>query len=374
MVAGTGAARETGGAGACGREATLTEPPNRDPTHDAQSSSARKPAGSPNLRPILADAPTAMPASLSGRILAAVRAHDVPQPLAATLFMLAAMGFFVSMGVFIRYAAEQIHTLEVVFFRNFFALLILSPLILRSGGAILKTANLKLHLLRGGLNVVGMVAGFTALTMIPLAEATALGFAAPLFATIGAIFILGEVVRARRMAALAAGFTGVLVVLGPSLGGISVGAMLALTNAMLLAVVALIVKRLTKTDSVETIIIYMVLLPTPVSLIPALFVWTWPDLMTLFWLVCLAGAGTIGHYCWTRASSLAELSLLQPLEFAKLPLTALAGFLIFSEMPGITVWIGGAIIFASTAYITRRESMLARAAREKEKARETGSE
>lgn len=320
-------------------------------------------ARSSDLRPVLTDAPTAMPASLSGRLLAAVGARDVPQPVAAVLFMLAAMAFFVSMGVFIRYAAETIHTLEVVFFRNFFALLILSPLIFHHGRSILKSGNLKLHFWRAGLNVVGMAAGFTALTMIPLAEATALGFAAPLFATVGAIFILGEVVRARRMAALAAGFTGVLVVLGPSLGGISAGAFLALLNALLLAIVALIVKRLTATDKVETIIIYMVLLSTPVSLIPALFVWTGPDLKTLFWLVCLAGAGTIGHYCWTRASSLAEVSLLQPVEFVKLPLTALAGFMIFAEVPGITVWIGGAIIFTATAYITRREAKLAREGR-----------
>ncbi|MEM9029795.1 MAG: DMT family transporter [Pseudomonadota bacterium] len=288
----------------------------------------------------------------------------VAQPVQATISMLLAMVCFTSMGIFIRFAAEDIHTLEVVFFRNFFALLILLPIVLRSGPGRLKTGNMPLQLVRAGLTIFGMASGFTALTLIPLAEATALGFTAPLFATIGAILILGEGIRIRRMVALAIGFSGVLVVVGPNIGGVSLGAALALTNAVMLALSAIVVKRLTKTDSVDQIITWMVLLSTPLSLIPALFVWTWPAPSTLFWLVCLAGAGTIGHYFWTQACSLAEITQLQPLEFAKLPLMALVGLLIFLEVPDTPVWIGGAIIFASTAYITRREAQLARAARQ----------
>lgn len=287
----------------------------------------------------------------------------IPKPLLASLCMLLAVTFFTSMGVFIRFAAETVHTLEVVFFRNFFALLFLTPLLMRNGIGMLKSHNVGLYWLRSVINVVGMATGFTALTLIPLAEATALGFTAPLFATIGAILLLGEVARLPRMIALAAGFAGVMIVLGPNLGGLSIGSALALANALCLALAVLIVKRLTATDSVESIIIWMVLLSTPLSLIPALFVWTWPDLLTLFWLACLAGAGTLGHYFWTQACKLAEVTQMQPLEFVKLPLTATAGFLIFSEQPAASIWIGGAIIFASTAYITRRESRLARAAR-----------
>ncbi len=290
------------------------------------------------------------------------RTRTLPKPLQAALFMVMAMCFFVSMGVFIRLSAANMHILQVVFFRNFFALVLLSPLLLRSGMELLNTKNMHLYWWRSLLNIAGMAAGFTALTLIPLTEATALGFTAPLFTTLGAILVLGEVVRLRRMAAIAAGFCGVLIVIGPNLGGLSLGAGLALTNAVLLAATALIVKRLTGTDRVETIILWMVLLSTPMALVPALFVWTWPDAETLFWLFSLAAAGSIGHYCWTSACSLAEMTQIQPLEFIKLPLTAAAGFLLFAEVPGLAVWIGGAVIFLSTAYITRREAQLARRA------------
>ena len=121
-----------------------------------------------------------------------------------------------------------------------------------------------------------------------------------------------------------------------------------------------IVKRLTDTERPEAIVAWMVILQSPLSLIPAAFVWTWPSPITWVWLFCLAGAGTIGHVCWTRAVQLAEVSQLQPLEFTKLPLVALLGFLIFAEIPTVWTWFGGAVIFASTFYISYREAKLAR--------------
>ncbi len=284
----------------------------------------------------------------------------LPQPLRATILMLLAMACFATMAVFIRLAAQGVHALEVVFFRNFFALIILLPILWRSGAGVLRTQKVGLYGLRAVLNITGMFAGFTALTMIPLAEATALSFTAPLFVTIGAVVLLGEVVRLRRVAALAVGFLGVMVIVGPQIGSVSMGTILALANAMLLAMTALVVKRLTATEPVEAIIIWMVLLSTPLSLVPALFVWQWPDLPTLVNLVCLAGAGTLGHFCWTKACSMAEITQLQPLEFVRLPLTAIAGYLIFFEQPTAAIWLGGAIIFLSTAYITRREAQIAR--------------
>ena len=291
---------------------------------------------------------------------------ELSKPVKATFLMLLAMILFVSMGIFIKLASAEMHTLQVVFFRNFFALVFLSPLILRHGFDLLLSQNMGLYWLRSVMNVVGMATGFAALMLIPLAEATALGFTAPLFATLGAILLLGETIRIYRMTAIAIGFLGVMIVIGPNLGGLSLGAALALTNAVILAITALIVKRLTSTDSVEAIIIWMVLLSTPIALVPALFVWTWPDGITLFWLVCLGVTGTLGHFCWTSACSIAEITQLQPLEFVRLPLMAIAGFVLFSETPQFAVWIGGALIFISAVYITRREAQIARAERNME--------
>ncbi|MGI9480711.1 MAG: DMT family transporter [Hyphomicrobiaceae bacterium] len=318
-------------------------------------------ANEDGARPSAAADPVGPDATRSTAPLPLIGAFDrLSQPMRATLLMLLAMTSFSAMAVLIRLAAESIHALEIVFFRNLFALVLLLPVLWSNGIGMLRTQQVGLYSLRAVLNILGMFAGFTALTLIPLAEATALSFTAPLFVTIGAVLVLGEVVRMRRIAALAVGFLGVLVVVGPQIGNVSVGTLLALANAMLLALTALVVKRLTATEPVEAIILWMVLISTPLSFVPALFVWQWPDAVTFFYLVCLAGAGTLGHFCWTKAYSLAEVTQLQPLEFVRLPLTAVAGYLIFIEHPAAAVWLGGAIIFLSTAYITRREAQIAR--------------
>ncbi|MFT5173764.1 MAG: drug/metabolite transporter (DMT)-like permease [Gammaproteobacteria bacterium] len=284
----------------------------------------------------------------------------LPLPMQATVLMTIAMAFFTSMSIFIRLSAQEIHVLQVVFFRNFLAFLLLLPWLMNQGFATLRTKRFGLLLTRSTVNVVGMAAGFFSLTLIPLAEATVLGFTAPLWATIGAVIILREVIRLRRITALVFGFVGVVIVLRPGVDSVSVGAVLALSHAFLIAITTLIVKRLTTSESPTSIVIWMVLLQSPLSLLPALYVWEWPTLMTWVWLWCLAGAGTLGHLCWTRAFSIAEVSQLQPFEFIKLPMIAIFAYLVFAEQPTIWTWLGGIVIFASTAYISIREASLAR--------------
>ena len=272
--------------------------------------------------------------------------------------MLGAMILFSTMGVFIKLSSSQLHPLEVVFFRNFLALFFLTPWIFHQRANVFKSNRKKLYTLRAIFNVVGMAAGFTALTLIPLAEATALSFTAPLFATLGAVLILGEIVRHRRIIAIFFGFVGMLIILRPGIEAVSLGALLAIANAITIAITVLIVKKLTTTEKPITIVAYMALLQTPMALIPALFYWEWPSLITWTWLFCLAGAGTIGHLMYTKAIQLAEVSQLQPIDFVRLPIIALFGYIVFAEQPSIWVWIGGAVIFLSTAYVTHREATI----------------
>ena len=272
--------------------------------------------------------------------------------------MLGAMILFSTMGVFIKLSSSQLHPLEVVFFRNFLALFFLTPWIFHQRATVFKSNRKNLYTLRAIFNVVGMAAGFTALTLIPLAEATALSFTAPLFATLGAVLILGEIVRKRRIIAIFFGFVGMLIILRPGIEAVSPGALLAIANAITIAITVLIVKKLTTTEKPITIVAYMALLQTPMALIPALFYWEWPSLITWTWLFCLAGAGTIGHLMYTKAIQLAEVSQLQPIDFVRLPIIALFGYIVFAEQPSIWVWIGGAVIFLSTAYVTHREATI----------------
>ncbi len=274
----------------------------------------------------------------------------------AALLMTAAMALFAAMAVLVRAASETLPTLEVVFFRVFFGLLAFAPLIARRGPALLRTRRIGAHAARAAIGAVAMTSGFLALALIPIAEATALGFTAPLFATLGAVLALGERIRAHRIAALGIGFVGALVVLRPGFEAVSLGAALALLSALAIAVSTLIVKRLIETEPAEAVAIWLMVLMTPLTLVPALFVWVWPTPSELLLLGALAACGSAAHLCWTRAWTLAEIGALQPLEFLKLPLTAAAGWALFGETPGLAVWLGGALIFAGAAYIAHREA------------------
>ena len=162
--------------------------------------------------------------------------------LKAAVLMLIAMVFFSLMSTFIRLASTELHAFEIVFFRNFLAVILMLPWLWHQGLSALQTNRLGMLSLRAVLNVSAMFAGFMALTMIPLAEATALSFSAPLFATVGAALLLHEQVRMRRITALLVGFAGTIIVLQPGAQAISPGAILAIVNAFLLAMTLLVVK------------------------------------------------------------------------------------------------------------------------------------
>ena len=278
----------------------------------------------------------------------------------AALFATMATLFFSMMAILIRHVSADLHPLQIVFFRNLLALAWMTPWLLRVGTAGMKTKRIGMFCVRSCIGVVGMSSGFWAITLIPISDATALSFLSPIFATIGAALFLGEDVRLRRWAAVFIGFAGAMMVLRPGDVVIEFGALLALVNAVAMAANKLVLKSLTRTERPEAIITYMVLLLTPLTFIPALFVWQWPTLETFGWMVLLAGCGTLGHYCMTRAFGLADLTVVMPFDFTRLPISALLAFLIFAEVPTIWTWIGGAIIFASTFYIARREAQVAR--------------
>ncbi len=274
----------------------------------------------------------------------------------STILMVVAMLMFTWMGIFIRLSANSIPVVEVVFFRNALSILLLLPLIISKGWSTMRMNRPKLFFFRAIINVGGMFCGFTALTLIPLAQMTALGFTGPLFVTIGAVIFLGEVIRVRRIVAIGVGFCGAIIILQPSFSGISIGALLALVSALTIAMASLIVKKLTLTETPEAIVTWMVVLQAPLAFLPAVGVWEWPTLEAWGYLFGLALTGTIAHLCFTRAYRLVDITALQPLEFIKLPFAVILAWIIFGEWPGLWTWVGGAVIFSSTAYITQREA------------------
>lgn len=284
--------------------------------------------------------------------------NSLPAQTRATCLMIVALFMFTMMGICIRLSAAHLPVIEVVFFRNFLAVLILLPLVARVGFSTLRMKRPKLFFLRAAINSVGMFCGFTALTLIPLAQMTALSFTTPLFVTMGAVLFLGEVIRARRIAAICVGFLGTLIILQPGVVDVTFGSLLALVHALTIAIASLIVKVLTRNDSQHAIVAWMVVMQTPLALIPSFWVWQWPELFTWGFLWGMALSGTIAHLCFTRAFSLVDITALQPLEFIKLPFAVILAWIIFAEWPGVWTFVGGAVIFASTVYVTRREASM----------------
>jgi drug/metabolite transporter (DMT)-like permease len=271
------------------------------------------------------------------------------------------------MNVLIRVAAQSMHPFEVAFFRCLFGLVLVLPWIVRSGPALSRRRNRGFYLLRAGVGIVSMMTWFYGITVVPLATATAVNFTAPLFATLAAALILREDVRLRRWSAVVLGFVGVLVIMRPGSERLDANLLILLVSSATAAMNNITVKFLARTEPPGRIVALFMLYLTPLSLIPALFVWQWPDPRTFGALMGLGCLGTIAHLSVARALAAADASACAPFEFARLPFAALIGFLWFGEVTDLWTWAGAAIIAGSSVYVAHREARLARLERRGER-------
>ncbi len=268
--------------------------------------------------------------------------------------------FFSLMNTLVRVASDDLPPLEVAFFCNLFASASMLPWVLSSGFSGLDTSHFRLHLTRAVIGVFAMGFWFTSLAIVPLADAVALNFTMPLFIVAGAATILGEKVGLRRWGATAIGFVGMLVILRPGIAVVSPVMVLPVATAALMATSALILKHMSATVRAGTSVLYMNLLMTPLSLVPAAFVWIWPHWEDFFLLAALGFLAMLAHLALARALAAADASAIAPFDYARLPFIALFAFLLFGEVAEIWTWIGAAIIAGSAFYIARRESVLAK--------------
>lgn len=278
----------------------------------------------------------------------------------ASILMVLGAAFVATQNGMIRSLSAEIHTFEIVFFRNFFGLIAMLPLMVRGGPAVLRAKQLGSLLLMSILHLSSMVCYFLAIAYLPLAEVIALAFSKPLFVTLGAALLLAELVRARRFAAVLIGFLGVLIVLQPGAEAISPYAGVVLFGTLLGAATSLMIKRLTGIETVSTIVWYQALFATLLALPLCLLHWEIPDLQGWLLLIMIGVLGTLSWLTATRALSLIDASAAAPFEFLRLPFAALVAFLWFAEIPSLSTWLGGALIFAATFYIARREAAAAR--------------
>lgn len=258
----------------------------------------------------------------------------------------------------VRELSAEIHPFEIAFLRNVFGILLMVPWLVRNNFAAFRTGRLKLHALRGTLNSGFMLGFFFALSLIPIAEATALNFTAPLFGTLLAILILKEQVGWRRWAALFIGFASTLVILRPDVEAVGIGAFIVLFASLSWAGSTIALKKLSATESSLTSTAYLIIFLLPITFVAALPHLKMPNLEQFFWLIEVAAMSTIAQMLLSESLKQAKATVVMPFDFSRLIWAAVFGFILFDEVPDIWLWVGGAMIFTATFYITNREARL----------------
>ena len=274
---------------------------------------------------------------------------------------LSAVSFALLIGI-VRHITPEVNVYVVNFWRNVLAAAMFAPWLMRRGFAGLHTRRHGTFALRAAFMVVATIALYEAVALMSMAEVTSLTFTSPLFATALAVLVLGEKVGPRRWLALAIGFSGVLVILRPGFVSLEPAVLLPLLSALTFAGVMVTGKMLAATESPESIVLYLSIWGLPLALLPALFVWQWPTLEQALWLIAVGLAGNANMYGFARAFRIGDASLAMPFDFIRLPFTALVGYLAFAQQPDLWVWIGAAVIFTGSAYVTHREALAQRRA------------
>lgn len=255
----------------------------------------------------------------------------------------------------IRFLAEDIHVIEMVFFRNVFGLIVLLPFIWRVRHMITKTKRWDLILSRGFLQASSSSLWYYGVTLIPLATATSLMLVEPIVGSILAIIILNEPNERSRWITVGVGFIGAMIIVRPGVIDMSVGAGVILIAAVLWSGYLLLGKIQTRQDPVPVVVAYASAVTVPISLVPALFFWVTPSFEQFLWLILLGTVATLGYVAMTNAYKIGEVTVVAPLTFTRIIFAALVGFIIFEEIPEFWVWIGAAVIVTATTVLARQE-------------------
>jgi drug/metabolite transporter (DMT)-like permease len=283
----------------------------------------------------------------------AARRNQIPRGVA---YMVASTVVFAGVNAIVKWEVALYPVGEVAFYRALFALIAVAVMILpRTGFAVFRTRRYLAHLQRGVSQFGSMTCMFLAFRLMALGSAVAISFAAPLFTTLLSIVILKERVGVHRWSALIVGFAGIVIVTEP--GTLQGGAIFALANAVLISSVAVAIRRMSLTESTETLTLYQMIVITLCTLFLLPFGFrppAWLDALGL----ALAGIGNgIAQYWWTRALTLAPPSAVVPFNYLSIVWATLLGFAIWGDLPTPHLLIGGAVVIASGLYLLWRETL-----------------
>jgi len=293
------------------------------------------------------------------RNLAARPANEPGRGIAAILI---AVTIFSSMDTVIKLLGDRFSPVQIFFFRSVFAFVPLSLVIRADGGFVsLKTRRLSGHIGRALLLVAFLLCFFTGLTLLPLTEAYAVLFAAPLLIAALSVPLLGERVGPRRWAAVIVGFAGVLIVLRPGGEAFGAGGAVVLAAVVFYAFAMIMVRQLSTTETNGAIVFYFLVTSTVVSAAALPFVWRTPNLGDLGLLAAVGILGGIGQLFMTEAYRRAPVAVVSPFQYTQILWGLLFGYLVFADRPDPVVLVGAAVVVASGLYVLHRETRRAKA-------------
>jgi drug/metabolite transporter (DMT)-like permease len=284
-----------------------------------------------------------------------------PSKSLAALWMAGWLSLMLIIAIAGREAAREINVFQLMEMRSILGFLMLYPLIRASGGfAIVKTKRLPQHIVRNLVHYGAQLGWFVALTLIPIGQVVAIEFTMPLWTAILAAMFLGERMTVLKIAAIALGLIGVIMIVRPATGEINSGQLIMVAAAVGFGISVTMVKSLTRTDQTLAILFWMLVVQSTAGLLPALYVWTWPPTHLWGWVLVIAFCGTFSHYCMARALLHADATVVIPMDFLRVPLTAAAGWLIYSERLDLLTVLGAALILTGNLLNLKPNPSLAR--------------
>lgn len=278
--------------------------------------------------------------------------------LAGVLWMVVTGLCFVAVNALVKLYGQGLPAAQSAFIRFLFGIVFLAPVLVRVARQGIPRALAAPFILRGALHTLAVMLWFYAMTRIPIAEVTAIGFLNPIVATLGAAILLGEVLSWRRGVAILVALLGALVVLRPGVRTLDTGHFAQMGAAVAFGLSYLVARRLAQRAPADVVVAIMALTVT-IGLAPmAIAVWVPPSWAQIMGMGLVAVFATAGHYTMTRAFAVAPMAVTQPVTFLQLIWASLLGVAMFAEPFDPMVLVGGAMMIAAISYITWREARL----------------
>jgi len=271
--------------------------------------------------------------------------HPAPSKPMAALWMAGWLSLMLVMVVAGREATRDLNVFELMEIRSVLGFFLLLPFVYANGGfAAVRTRRLPEHIARNLIHYGAQLGWFFALTLIPIGQVVAIEFTMPIWTALLAASFLGERITPWKATAIVLGIIGVVIIVRPATGEVNPGQLIALAAAVGFGISIAQVKSLTRTESALAVIFWMTVVQAVAGILPTLYLWVWPSAYVWAWVIVIAVCGTFSHYCLTSAMRYADATIVVPMDFLRVPLTATVGWLVYAEQLDAYTVLGAALI------------------------------